>query len=125
VTQRRGGRPTGPERVPFTTKIRPEALAILRRRSLAVHRTARAINRVIEEDVMGLAAMRLSETEDVDLTIERDAWTDEATVTVRLYPGSGDAEVEAVAWEDEERGALTEEERERAIAAAWRKREEA
>lgn len=73
---------------------------------------------------MGLAAMRLSETEDVDLTIERENWTDDATVTVRLYPGSGDAEVEAVEWQDAERGELTDAERGRAIAAAWRKREE-
>lgn len=73
---------------------------------------------------MGLAAMRLSETEDVDITCERDDWTDEATVTVRLYPGSGDAEVEAVEWAGEDRGALTDVERERAIGTAWRKREE-
>lgn len=73
---------------------------------------------------MGLAAMRLSETEDVDMTIERDDWTDEATVTVRLYPGSGEAYVESVEWHDVERGPLTDRESVRAVDAAWRKRNE-
>lgn len=120
MTQRRGGRPKGPERVPFTTTLRPEALEALRQRSQDTYRTARAVNRVIEEGIMGLAAVQYSETEDVDMTIERDDWTDEATVTVRLVRGGND-EVEGVAWRDKERGALLPAEEERAIEAARRK----
>jgi hypothetical protein len=73
---------------------------------------------------MGFAAVRFSETEDVELTIERDDFTDEVTVTVRLYPGAGDAEIESLDWAGEDRGELTTAEEDRAIEAAWRKREE-
>lgn len=123
MTQRRGGRPKGPARVPYTTTLLPDARAELSRRAVESFGTERAANRVIEE-AMGFAAVRFSETEDVELTIERDAWTDEVTVAVCLYPGDGDAEIESLDWADEDRGELTQAEEDRAIEAAWRKREE-
>jgi hypothetical protein len=73
---------------------------------------------------MGFAAVQWSETEDVDMTIERDAWTDEATVTVRLYPQNGYADVETIRWHGPGSGRLTDSEAERARNAAWRKRDE-
>jgi hypothetical protein len=72
---------------------------------------------------MGFAAVQYSETEDVDITCERDDWTDECTVTVRLYRDAND-EVEAVSWHGDGSGALTPAEEERAIGAARRKAEE-
>lgn len=69
---------------------------------------------------MGFAAVRHSETEDVDITCERDDWTDEATVTVRLYRDAND-DVEAVSWHGEGNGPLTDAEEQRAIEAARRK----
>lgn len=72
---------------------------------------------------MGFAAALHSETEDVDITCERDDWTDEATVTVRLYRDAND-EIEAVSWHGEGSGKLTPGEEERAIEAARRKAEE-
>lgn len=72
---------------------------------------------------MGFAAAHYSETEDVDLTIERDDWTDECTVTVRLCRDANDT-IEAVSWHGTGSGALTPAEGERAIEAARRKAEE-
>lgn len=92
----------------------------LRERSEEVYKTARAINRVIEEGIMGLAAVRYSETEDVDITCDRDNWSDEATVTVRLNSGAND-EVETVRWHSDGSGPLTDDEEQRARDAARRK----
>lgn len=72
---------------------------------------------------MGLAAVRYSETEEVDITCERDDWTDDCTVAVRLYRDAND-EIEAVSWHGEGSGSLTTAEEERAIEAARRKAEE-
>lgn len=72
---------------------------------------------------MGLAAVRYSELEEVEMTIERATWTAEATVIVRLVPSDGDADVETVIWtEGVYMGDLTAEEEDRAIGAAWDKR---
>jgi hypothetical protein len=75
------------------------------------------------EEAMGLVAMQRSETEDVEITCERDDWTDDCTVTVRLYRDAND-EVEAVRWHGEGSGPLSPAEEERAIEAARRKAEE-
>lgn len=72
---------------------------------------------------MGFAAAHHSETEDVDLTIEREDWTDECTVTVRLCRADNDT-IESVEWHGEGSGPLTDAEEERAIEAARRKTEE-
>lgn len=69
---------------------------------------------------MGYAALQHSETEDVDLTIERDDWTDECTITVRLCNAAND-EIEAVRWHGEGSGPLTPAEEDRALDAARRK----
>lgn len=119
MTQRRGGRPKGPERVPFTTKLKPAARDELKRRAVETFGTSRAANRVIEE-AMGFDAVQHSETEEVDLTCYRDNWEDEATVTVRLNSDAND-EIEAVRWHGIGSGPLTPEEEERARGAARRK----
>jgi hypothetical protein len=75
------------------------------------------------EDAMGYAAVQYSETEDVDITCERDDWTGDCTVTVRLYRSAND-EIESVRWHGEDRGPLTEGEAQRAREAARRKMEE-
>jgi hypothetical protein len=100
----------------------PDARDELTRRAVEAYGTERAANRVIE-DAMGYAAVQWSETEEVDLTIERDDWTDECTVTVRLCRGAND-EVEAVQWHGVGSGSLTHAEEERALEAARRKAEE-
>ncbi len=70
---------------------------------------------------MGLAAVQWSETEDIDMTIERDEWTADAVVTVRLY-SSGSAFVESVVWpEGIYMADLSADGQERAIDAARRK----
>jgi hypothetical protein len=122
VTGCRRGRPRGPERVPFTTNLLPSARDELTRRAVETYGTERAANRVIEE-AMGFAAVQYSETEDVDLTIERADWTDECTVTVRLYRDAND-EIESVSWHSVGSGALTPYEEERARREARRKAEE-
>lgn len=72
---------------------------------------------------MGLAAVVWSETEEVEMTIERAAWTADATVLVRLYPGDGSADIGSVVWtEGVYMGDLTQAEEDRAIEAAWDKR---
>lgn len=119
MSSRPGGRPRGPERIPYTTTLLPQARAELTRRAKEEYGTPRAANRVIEA-VMGFAAVQYSETEDVELDIERDEWSDTATVTVRLYSDAND-EIECVAWRDEDRGPLTPSEEERAREAARRK----
>lgn len=72
---------------------------------------------------MGYAAVQHSETEDVDITCERDDWTDDCTVTVRLYRDDND-KIESVRWRGEGSGPLTEDEAQRAREAARRKLEE-
>ena len=69
---------------------------------------------------MGCAAVQDSETEEVDITCERADWTDDCTVTVRIYRDAND-EVEGVRWHGEGRGELTECEAQRAREAARRK----
>lgn len=69
---------------------------------------------------MGIAAVQHSETEDIEITISRDNWEDEATVTVRLYADSND-EIERVEWHGAGSGPLTEDEAQRAREAARRK----
>lgn len=122
MTHERGGRPRGPERVPFTTTLVQGARDELTRRAKETYGTERAANRVIEE-AMGFTAVQWSETEDVDITCERDDWTDDCTVTVRLYRDAND-EIEAVSWHGDGSGALTPAEEERAINDARRKAEE-
>lgn len=72
---------------------------------------------------MGFAHVQYSETEDVEITCERDDWSDDARVTVRLNSASND-EIEAVVWLGEGRGALTSNEEDRARREARRKAEE-
>lgn len=72
---------------------------------------------------MGYAAVQYGETEDVDITCERDDWTDECTVTVRLYRDAND-EIEAVRWHGTGSGSLTPAEEDRARREARRKAEE-
>jgi hypothetical protein len=119
VTRRRGGRPRGPERVPFTTNLLPDARDELTRRAVETYGTERAANRVIEE-AMGYAAVQDSETEEVDIWCEREDWDDDCTVTVRLYRAAND-EIESVQWHGEGSGPLTPAEEERAREAARRK----
>jgi hypothetical protein len=98
---------------------------MLEARSKHLHGTGRAINRVIEEDYLCLAPVRASEAEEVAMTIEREDWTAEALVTVRLYPGDRDADIEDVVYpEGVYMGDLTIEEEGRAREAAWRQRAE-
>lgn len=108
--------------MPFTTTLLPEARDELARRAKEAFKTERAANRVIEE-AMGFAAVQLSETEEIEMTIERDDWTDDVTVVVRLYRAAND-EIESVRWHGEGSGPLTEAEEQRAREAARRKAEE-
>ena len=80
---------------------------------------------------MGFAAVQLSETEDVAITIERDEWTADAIVTVRLNLATREGRVESAKWETgtpglqwDVIGLMTDRECARAVEAAWRKREE-
>jgi hypothetical protein len=124
MTQRRGGRPRGPTRRPFKTTLRPEAIERLRARSVEVYKTTRAVNRVIEEGIMAIGVVRLSETEDVEITVDNgEVYADIVHVTVVLFPGTNEARIDS-ASHDGKPFALDEEDEARAVAAAWRKRAE-
>lgn len=73
---------------------------------------------------MGLAVVRASETEDVDITVDNgEVFADIVHVTVVLYPGTNEARIDSASHNGKP-FALDDEDEERAIAAAWRKREE-
>ena len=110
--------------MPFRTTLRPEALARLRARSVEVYRTARAVNRVIEEGIMAIGVVRLSETEDVEITVDNgEVYADIVHVTVVLFLNTSEARVDA-ATHNGRPFALDEADAGRAIEAAWRKRAE-
>jgi hypothetical protein len=71
VTHERGGRPRGPERVPFTTTLVPGARDELTRRARETYGTERAANRVIEE-AMGFAAARKTASVPTTIYVERN-----------------------------------------------------
>lgn len=73
---------------------------------------------------MGLAVVRASETEDVEITVDNgEVFADIVHVTVVLYPGTNEARVESASHNGKP-FELDEEDERRAIGAAWRKREE-
>ncbi len=108
--------------MPYTTTLLPAVREELNRRAVATFGTRRASNRVIEE-AMGFAVVQQSETEDVDITVDDGVFYGDVCVTVELFPGSGEARVDCARHNGTPK-ILSEEDEARAIAAAWRKREE-
>jgi hypothetical protein len=75
------------------------------------------------EEAMGFAVVQRSETEDVDITVDDGVFCGDVHVVVELFPVTGEARVDSASHNGKPR-ALSEEDTERAVAEAWRKREE-
>lgn len=73
---------------------------------------------------MGLAAVRHSETEDVEITVDNDSFYGDVAVVVELFPSTNEARVDSSSHGGKP-FALEDADKARAIEAAWRKREEA